>query len=92
MQVWTGLLLRTKNEDQLAYVLGHEIGHYQRRHTLQQWRDLRKKSTTAAILGLFGALGPPAQFAVLSADLALVGSVLASPATKSERRTTSASS
>ena len=26
MQIWTGLLLRAKNEAQLAYVLGHEIG------------------------------------------------------------------
>jgi tetratricopeptide (TPR) repeat protein len=77
MQVWTGLLLRSRNEDQLAYVLGHEIGHYQRRHTLQQWRDLRKKSNAATVLGLVGALGPVAQFAVLSADIALLGSVLA---------------
>ena len=47
MQIWTGLLLRSQNEDQLAYVLAHEIGHYNRRHTLQQWR--RTKNTTTGL-------------------------------------------
>ena len=46
MQVWTGLILRAENEDQLAYVLGHEVGHYLRRHSLQRWRAIR--STTNA--------------------------------------------
>lgn len=50
MQVWTGLMLRAQNEAQLAYVLGHEIGHFQRRHSIQRWRDLRNKSNFAAIL------------------------------------------
>lgn len=36
MSVWTGLLLRVRNEAQLAAVLGHEAGHYLRRHSLQQ--------------------------------------------------------
>ncbi|MFQ5763751.1 MAG: M48 family metalloprotease [Rhodospirillales bacterium] len=39
MQVWTGLILRTRNEAQLATVLGHEIGHYLRRHSVQGMRD-----------------------------------------------------
>ena len=44
MQVWTGMLLRTQNEAQLAAVLGHELTHYLRRHTLQRWRDIRAKT------------------------------------------------
>lgn len=39
MQVWSGLLLRARNEAQLTAVLGHEIGHYLRRHSLQRMRD-----------------------------------------------------
>ena len=70
MQVWTGLLLRTVNEDQLAYVLGHEIGHYERRHTLQHWRDLRAKTNAAVMLSVLGPIG-------LVGQLALLGSVLA---------------
>jgi beta-barrel assembly-enhancing protease len=52
MQVWTGLLLRSQNEAQLAAVLGHEIGHYLERHTLLRWRDLRLKTDLAAFAGL----------------------------------------
>ena len=35
MQVWSGLLLRTRNEAQLAAVLGHEFAHFEQRHSLQ---------------------------------------------------------
>jgi tetratricopeptide (TPR) repeat protein len=66
MEVWTGLILRAQNEAQLAYVLGHEIGHYLRRHSIQMWRDVRTKSdllvffnvlTAAAGVGYAGNLG-----------------------------------
>ena len=56
MQVWTGLILRTENEAQLAYVLGHELGHYLRRHTLQQFRDVRSKADFIAFLSVAAAL------------------------------------
>lgn len=38
IEVWTGLLLRVGSEDQLAFVLGHEMTHYLRRHSLAGWR------------------------------------------------------
>lgn len=71
MQVWTGLILRAENEAQLAYVLGHELGHYLRRHTLQLWRDARSKSDFLAFFQLFAAaagvgyVGPIANLIVL---------------------------
>jgi predicted Zn-dependent protease len=43
--VWAGLILRAQNEAQLAYVLGHELAHFQRRHSLKRWQDIREKST-----------------------------------------------
>lgn len=55
MQVWTGLLLRAQNEAQLAFVLGHEFGHYLRRHSLQIWRDLRSKSDSLAFFRVLSA-------------------------------------
>ena len=76
MQVWTGLLLRCRDEAQVAAILGHETGHYLRRHTLERWRDVRSKSSFSAFLGLglavagVGYLGP-------AADLALVASIYA---------------
>lgn len=50
MQIWSGLLLRTENEAQLAYILGHETAHYRYQHSLQMFR--RAKST-ANILAPF---------------------------------------
>jgi predicted Zn-dependent protease len=76
MIVFTGALLRSQNEAQLAYLLAHEVTHFQRRHTLQQWRNVR-----AAVSGLLFpqialsviGLGPVA----LLADLAAIGSLMA---------------
>jgi predicted Zn-dependent protease len=45
MQIWTGLLLRAQNEAQLAYILGHELAHYLKRHSLQRWRTIRNTSS-----------------------------------------------
>lgn len=50
MQIWSGLLLRAKNEAQLAAVVGHELGHYLRRHSLQQ---MRKSIDTANTMAFF---------------------------------------
>lgn len=76
MRVWTGLLLRSENEAQLAFVLGHEMGHYLKRHTLQRWRDARAKSDAGVFFSVAGALaGIP--FAGDLAQLALIGSIYA---------------
>jgi predicted Zn-dependent protease len=47
MIVNTGLLARVRNEAQLAAVLGHEAGHYFRRHALDLRRDSRRMSVIA---------------------------------------------
>lgn len=39
MLVHTGLLLRVRNEAELAGVLAHEVGHFARLHSLRAWRD-----------------------------------------------------
>ncbi|HUN46717.1 MAG TPA: M48 family metallopeptidase [Stellaceae bacterium] len=67
IQVWSGMLLRTQNEAQFAAVLGHELGHYLQRHSLQRLRDLRDKASAAAWLGAsFGLAGGIAGLAVVS--------------------------
>ena len=53
LQVWTGLLLRVENEAQLAYVLGHELAHYLRRHSLQRWRNARSATDLATFTQTF---------------------------------------
>lgn len=76
MAVWSGLLLRAHNEAQLAAVLGHEIGHYVNRHTIQNWRNARNTADFAAFLsiGLAGAgvgiVGVMVQYAALASIFA----------------------
>jgi len=64
MQIWTGLLLRVSNEAQLAAVIGHELGHYYQRHSLQRLRDTKDKAFAAQIMGMFGVAGALGQLAV----------------------------
>ncbi|RTL24069.1 MAG: hypothetical protein EKK52_02455 [Burkholderiales bacterium] len=66
MQVWTGLLLRVDNEAQLAAVIGHEIGHYMQRHTLERLRDVKSRSAFGMFLGMFGLVGLVGQMATLA--------------------------
>jgi beta-barrel assembly-enhancing protease len=42
MIVQSGLLLRTQTEAELGAVLGHEFGHFEKRHTLQRFKATRK--------------------------------------------------
>lgn len=65
MEVWSGLLLRTRNEAQLAAVLGHEYSHYEKRHTLKLFRQVKSKSASAAWLAFTG-IGLIASFGLLA--------------------------
>lgn len=66
MQVWTGLLLRVENEAQLASVIGHEIGHYLQRHSLERLRDARSKSAFATFMAPFGLIGLVGQIGAIA--------------------------
>jgi predicted Zn-dependent protease len=50
MLVWTGALLRARDEAELGFVLGHEAGHFRAQHSLRQWRRLKD---TSAVLSAF---------------------------------------
>ncbi|MDA0786026.1 MAG: M48 family metalloprotease [Proteobacteria bacterium] len=52
MQVWTGLLLRTRNEAQLAAVLGHEVGHFLRQHSAQRMKSAIEASNFLAFFSV----------------------------------------
>lgn len=47
--IFSGLLLRMRNEAQLAGVIAHESGHFLRRHMIRSWRDMRRKSDILAV-------------------------------------------
>jgi len=57
MQVWSGLLLRTENEAQLAYILGHEIAHYRYQHSLQMFRQAKNTANVLAPFQIVTAAG-----------------------------------
>lgn len=50
LEVNSGLLLRARTEDELAYVLGHEVTHFARNHSLARWN--RTKTTANVVLVL----------------------------------------
>lgn len=72
MQIWSGLLLRMQSEAELAAVLGHEIGHYLRRHSLDRFRNIRNTTSALSFLtvglaaGGAGAGGSMAQLLALA--------------------------
>jgi predicted Zn-dependent protease len=66
MQVWSGLMLRVDNEAQLAAVLGHEVGHYLARHSLEQLRTAKSHAAAATVFAMFGAVGAIGQVGVLA--------------------------
>jgi len=50
MVVHTGFMARVRNEAQYAAVLGHEAGHYFRKHSIVGYRSRRKTAATMAFV------------------------------------------
>jgi predicted Zn-dependent protease len=67
--VWTGLLLRSQNEAELAFVLGHEITHYLKRHTLANFEKTTHTAGALAFLtvGTGGIAGLAASLIAIGA-------------------------
>jgi beta-barrel assembly-enhancing protease len=74
--VWSGTLLRTENEAQLAPLLGHELAHYLHKDSLAQFHRMLDTSGAVALLGVAASgvgldfVGTPASMAALSARYA----------------------
>jgi len=52
MQIWTGLIVRANSTDEIAAVVGHEIAHYTRLHSLQRLRDMKAKLAAGSIFDI----------------------------------------
>jgi beta-barrel assembly-enhancing protease len=74
MQIWSGLLLRTRDEAQLAAVLGHEYAHYKERHSVRLFRDIKAKTNAAAWLSVI-PVGGWVGAGIGLASLGMVGSI-----------------
>lgn len=76
MHVWTGLLLRVDNEDQLAVILGHELAHYLKRHGIKKFNNAKATTEFLAFFTIAtGGLG--FGFVGLAATLGAAGSIQA---------------
>ncbi|HWA23995.1 MAG TPA: M48 family metalloprotease [Caulobacterales bacterium] len=60
MEVWSGLMLRAESEAELAFVLGHETGHYVNSHSWQSLQAVKSRATGAmfatVLIGVAGAV------------------------------------
>ena len=76
--VFSGLLLRMRNEAQLAGVVAHESAHFLRKHQLRQWRDMRRKSDIFSILAMGAGVagGAAGIYAGDLVQLAQLGTIL----------------
>jgi hypothetical protein len=71
MIVWSGLLLRTRNEAELGAVLGHEFAHFELRHGLAAFKRARTLTDVMSWIGVAGAAGGVNTFGL---QWALIGS------------------
>ncbi|AQR75418.1 M48 family metallopeptidase [Sphingomonas sp. LM7] len=56
MRIFSGLLLRVRSEAELGAVLGHEFGHFERRHSLAKFKAGRSGSDLLAWSGLLTSM------------------------------------
>ena len=76
--VFSGLLLRMRNEAQLAGVIAHESGHFLRKHQLRQWRDMRRKTDIFSFVAMGAGVagGAAGVYAGDLVQLAQLGAIL----------------
>lgn len=76
--IFSGLLLRMRNEAQLAGVIAHEAGHHLRKHMIRMWRDMRMKSDLLSVGSLLAGVGGGAAGIYTGdiAQLAQLGTIL----------------
>ena len=70
MMVYSGLLLRMRDEAQLAAVLGHEFTHFEQQHSLRLFRNIRKKTDILSFLSFI-----PVPYLGMASQIAMIGSV-----------------
>ena len=70
MIVNTGLLMRMRDEAQLAAVLGHEFTHFEKQHSLRLFRSMRTKTDILSLVSMV-----PVPVAAMAGQFAIIGSV-----------------
>ena len=73
MLVYTGLLMRMRDEAQLAAVLSHEFAHFEKQHSLRIFRSIRSKTDIMSWLSVLPVRIPYA--AAMATQYAFLGSI-----------------
>lgn len=60
MRVLSGLFLRVHNESELGAVLGHEFGHFEKRHSLERFKSSRSGTDVLAWAAVLASIAPTA--------------------------------
>lgn len=58
MRVYSGLLLRVRNEAELGAILGHEFGHFERRHSLEHFKAQRTGTDLLSWAAVLASMAP----------------------------------
>lgn len=69
MRVFSGLLLRVRSEAELGYVLGHEFGHFENRHSLNDFKRTRTGTDILAWGAVLAGFANSREFRRHSTDL-----------------------
>jgi predicted Zn-dependent protease len=76
--IFSGLLLRMRDEAQLAGVIAHESAHFLLKHQIRQYRDMRRKSDVLSFATMLGGIagGAAGVYTGDLAQLAQLGTIL----------------
>lgn len=76
--IFSGLLLRMRDEAQLAGVIAHESAHFLLKHQIRQWRDMRRKTDILSFATMLGGVagGAAGVYTGDLAQLAQLGTIL----------------
>lgn len=77
MEIWSGLLLRVRDEAELASIIGHEFAHFELRHGLAGFKARRSARDVIAWIGVLGAVAANYGYSTGGGNLqiSLLGSV-----------------
>jgi len=76
--VFSGLLLRMRDEAQLAGVIAHESSHFLLKHQIRQWRDMKRRTDVLSFASMLGGMagGAAGIYTGDLAQLAQLGTIL----------------
>lgn len=77
LRIFSGALLRVRNEAELAAVLGHEFGHFEKRHILSRFKSARLGTDLLSWAALLTSMSPNYQTrsSFNSLELTVYGSI-----------------